>query len=67
MTALLSGRWIDVASMKQETINEILDEMHYRLLKQYDSHPKWNDAKDVIEQLDLRDLLDAALQWIAAD
>jgi hypothetical protein len=56
-----------VASMKQETINEILDEMHYRLLKQYDSHPKWNDAKDVIEQLDLRDLLDAALQWIAAD
>jgi len=50
--------------MKQEIIEEILDEMNYRLLKQYDSHPKWDDAKDVIEELDLRDLLDAAIMWL---
>lgn len=50
--------------MKPEIIEEILDDMNYRLLKQYDAHPKWNDAKDVIEGLDLRDLLQSALAWI---
>jgi len=50
--------------MKQEIIDEILDDMNYRLLKQYDAHPKWDGAKDVIEGLDLRDLLQSALEWI---
>ena len=50
--------------MNQDIIEEILDDMYYRLFKQYADHPKWDDAKDVIEGLDLRDLLQSALEWI---